>query len=161
MASARLKPRTNIAHVRGGTKRRSRAAHAVDRSGGYKHTNDSAKRNGSLPVFGTALLVLAAVSLALITGVRAELPGPSGQSKLSYDDRTSGTFTPVAFCPGYARGLAFAGRHAVIGLSRPRRNRTFEGLALDERLSAKDAVARCGLQSSEGATEADWAGGHF
>ena len=30
--------------------------------------------------------------------------------------------------------------------SRPRRNRTFEGLALDERLSAKDAVARCGLQ---------------
>jgi len=33
----------------------------------------------------------------------------------------------------------------VIGLSRPRRNRTFEGLALDARLSAKDAVARCGL----------------
>jgi uncharacterized protein (TIGR03032 family) len=34
----------------------------------------------------------------------------------------------------------------VIGLSRPRRNLTFEGLALDERLRAKDAVARCGLQ---------------
>ena len=37
------------------------------------------------------------------------------------------------------------GRHAVIGLSRPRRNKTFEGLALDERLAAKDAVPRCGL----------------
>ena len=37
-------------------------------------------------------------------------------------------------------------RHAVIGLSRPRRNHTFEGLALDERLRARDAVARCGLQ---------------
>ena len=34
----------------------------------------------------------------------------------------------------------------MIGLSRPRRNRTFEGLALDQRLLAKDAVARCGLQ---------------
>ena len=70
----------------------------------------------------------------------------SGTGELGTVDRASGAFTPVAFCPGYARGLAFAGRHAVIGLSRPRRNRTFEGLALDERLSAKDAVARCGLQ---------------
>ena len=31
--------------------------------------------------------------------------------------------------------------YAVIGLSRPRRNQTFEGLELDERLAAKDAVA--------------------
>src|SRR5258705_76299 len=69
----------------------------------------------------------------------------SGTGEFGTVDRASGAFTPVAFCPGYARGLAFAGRHAVIGLSRPRRNRTFEGLALDERLSAKDAVARCGL----------------
>ena len=70
----------------------------------------------------------------------------SGTGEFGTVDRASGAFTPVAFCPGYARGLAFAGHHAVIGLSRPRRNRTFEGLALDERLSAKDAVARCGLQ---------------
>ena len=35
------------------------------------------------------------------------------------------------------------GRHAVIGLSRPRRNKTLEGLALDERLAAKDVVPRC------------------
>ena len=70
----------------------------------------------------------------------------SGTGEFGTVDRASGAFTSIAFCPGYARGLAFAGRHAVIGLSRPRRNRTFEGLALDERLSAKDAVARCGLQ---------------
>jgi uncharacterized protein (TIGR03032 family) len=70
----------------------------------------------------------------------------SGTGEFGTVDRAGGGFTPVAFCPGYARGLAFAGRHAVIGLSRPRRNRTFEGLALDERLRAKDAVARCGLQ---------------
>jgi uncharacterized protein (TIGR03032 family) len=33
----------------------------------------------------------------------------------------------------------------VIGLSRPRRNQTFDGLALDERLAEKDSAARCGL----------------
>ena len=70
----------------------------------------------------------------------------SGTGEFGTVDPASGAFTPVAFCPGYARGLAFAGRHAVIGLSRPRRNQTFEGLELDERLAAKDAVARCGLQ---------------
>ena len=47
-------------------------------------------------------------------------------------------------CPGYARGLAFIGRYAVIGLSRPRHGQTFAGLALDDRLSENDAVARCG-----------------
>lgn len=69
----------------------------------------------------------------------------SGAGEFGTIDPASGTFTPVCFCPGYARGLAFIGRHAVIGLSRPRRNKTFEGLALDGRLAAKDAVARCGL----------------
>ncbi|MDB5691097.1 MAG: hypothetical protein JWO81_160 [Alphaproteobacteria bacterium] len=69
----------------------------------------------------------------------------SGRGELGWVDRESGVFTAVAFCPGYARGLAFVGSHAVIGLSRPRRNQTFEGLELDERLAAADAAARCGL----------------
>ena len=69
----------------------------------------------------------------------------SGRGELGTIDPASGAFTAVAFCPGYARGLAFAGRYAVIGLSRPRRNQTFEGLELDERLTRADAVARCGL----------------
>jgi uncharacterized protein (TIGR03032 family) len=69
----------------------------------------------------------------------------SGLGELGVIDPADGTFTPVAFCPGYARGLAFAGRFAVVGLSRPRRNQTFEGLDLDERLAAKDSAARCGL----------------
>jgi uncharacterized protein (TIGR03032 family) len=60
-------------------------------------------------------------------------------------DPKDGTVTPVAFWPGYARGLAFVGRHAVISLSRPRRNQTFEGLELDERLAAKGAAPRCGF----------------
>ncbi len=69
----------------------------------------------------------------------------SGEGEFGTIDPKTGQFTAVAFCPGYARGLAFVGRYAVIGLSRPRKNHTFEGLALDSRLDAKDAVARCGL----------------
>ena len=69
----------------------------------------------------------------------------SGRGEFGTVDPATGQFTAIAFCPGYARGLAFHGRFAIIGLSRPRRNQTFEGLELDERLAAKDAVARCGL----------------
>jgi uncharacterized protein (TIGR03032 family) len=69
----------------------------------------------------------------------------SGRGELGIVDRSDGTFTSVAFCPGYARGLAFAGKYAVIGLSRPRRNQTFEGLELEERLAGADAEPRCGL----------------
>ena len=69
----------------------------------------------------------------------------SGQGQFGWIDRDSGEFNPVAFCPGYARGLAFIGRHAVIGLSRPRNNQTFAGLALDGELARRDAVPRCGL----------------
>lgn len=69
----------------------------------------------------------------------------SGRGEFGTVDLQAGRFTPVAACPGYARGLAFAGRYAVIGLSRPRHNQTFEGLELEDRLKAKDAMPRCGL----------------
>ena len=54
-------------------------------------------------------------------------------------------FEPIAFCPGYARGLAFADGCAVVGLSLPRENRTFQGLPLDAALKARNTEARCGL----------------
>lgn len=69
----------------------------------------------------------------------------SGKGELGSVDRETGMFEPVAFCPGYARGLAFAGDHAIVGLSLARENRTFSGLPLDDALSARDAEARCGL----------------
>lgn len=68
----------------------------------------------------------------------------SGTGEFGWIDLASGRFESVAFCPGYARGLAFLGGRAVIGLSRPR-NVTFEGLMLQERLEAKSADARCGV----------------
>ena len=69
----------------------------------------------------------------------------SGAGEFGFVDLAAGKFEPVAFCPGYARGLAFTRRHAIIGLSLARENRTFSGLALDEALAVRGADARCGL----------------
>lgn len=69
----------------------------------------------------------------------------SGTGQFGYVDQKGGRFEPVAFCPGYARGLAFAGNHAIIGLSLARENRTFQGLPLDDALTQNDTAARCGL----------------
>jgi uncharacterized protein (TIGR03032 family) len=60
-------------------------------------------------------------------------------------DGGMGRFEPVAFCPGFLRGLAFAGRYAFVGLSKPRYKR-FEGLALEGRLKATDSEPWCGVQ---------------
>lgn len=56
-----------------------------------------------------------------------------------------GKFEPRAFCPGFLRGLAFHGKFAFVGLSKPRYKR-FEGLALDQRLKDADAEPWCGIQ---------------
>jgi uncharacterized protein (TIGR03032 family) len=69
----------------------------------------------------------------------------SGSGELGWVDLERHRFEPVAFCPGFLRGLAFAGNFAIVGLSKQRKERTFSGLALDERLKEKDAEARCGL----------------
>ncbi|MGH1578742.1 TIGR03032 family protein [Planktotalea sp.] len=69
----------------------------------------------------------------------------SGRGELCTIDPANGEITPIAFCPGFARGLAFVNRFAIVGLSRPRRNQTFEGLELQDLLQSKDTAARCGL----------------
>src|SRR5262249_59984619 len=69
----------------------------------------------------------------------------SGSGEFGSVDPQTGAFAPVAFCPGYARGLAFVGDYAVVGLSRPRHDKTFGGLALDGELERRGAEARCGL----------------
>ena len=68
----------------------------------------------------------------------------SGTGHFGYIDTEAGKFEPVAFCPGYLRGLAFHGDFAVAGLSMPR-ERTFSGLELDDNLKDKDVEPRCGL----------------
>jgi uncharacterized protein (TIGR03032 family) len=69
----------------------------------------------------------------------------AGTGEFGRIDRDTGKFEPVCFLPGFARGLSFVGNHAVIGLSRPRENRTFEGLKLNERLEAEGVDAQCAI----------------
>lgn len=69
----------------------------------------------------------------------------SGTGELGYVDDVEigrGRFTPVTFCPGFARGLAFHQHHALVGLSLPRHD-NFAGLGLADRLREG---AWCGLQ---------------
>jgi uncharacterized protein (TIGR03032 family) len=53
-------------------------------------------------------------------------------------------FQAVAFCPGFLRGLAFVGRHAIVGLSKLR-SKSFAGLGLETRLDGLGLGSQCGL----------------
>lgn len=69
-----------------------------------------------------------------------------GTGELGFVDLEGpGRFEPVAFVPGLCRGLAFHGRFALVGSSKPPREETFEGLLLDERLSAAGTHPACGV----------------
>lgn len=70
----------------------------------------------------------------------------SGTGEFGYVDLERGRFEPMAFCPGFLRGMALVDRFAVVGMSRPRaEGKTFTGLALGETLAAKGVSPRCGL----------------
>ncbi len=56
---------------------------------------------------------------------------------------------PIAFCPGYARGLVFLGGHALVGIALPRDNRTFSGLALDGELARRRAILVIDLKTGD------------
>ena len=70
----------------------------------------------------------------------------SGTGDFGYIDLATGRFESICFCPGYMRGLSFHGHFALVGLSKPRHNKTFSGLALDDHLKSRNAEARCGVQ---------------
>jgi hypothetical protein len=70
----------------------------------------------------------------------------SGTGEFGHVELDTGRFVPLTFSPGYMRGLFFHGDYALVGLSKPRRNRTFSGLALDGNLKSRKAEARCGVQ---------------
>ena len=69
----------------------------------------------------------------------------SGTGEFGYVDLEAGRFEPVCFCPGYLRGLSLHGHFAIVGLSKPRHNKTFSGLPLDDLLKARNTEPRCGL----------------
>jgi uncharacterized protein (TIGR03032 family) len=69
----------------------------------------------------------------------------SGTGHFGRADLNKGSFEPVAFCPGYLRGMDFVDKFAVVGLSKSRENRTFSGLELDDNLKQHKVEQRCGL----------------
>jgi len=69
----------------------------------------------------------------------------SGTGEFGRIDLASGSFQPIAFCPGYLRGLTFHGDYAIATLSKPR-HLSFHGLEIDDRLAQKNAHSQCGLQ---------------
>ncbi|EDY39254.1 hypothetical protein CPCC7001_2134 [Cyanobium sp. PCC 7001] len=70
----------------------------------------------------------------------------SGSGEFGWVDLASGRFQPLTFCAGYLRGVAFHGDYALLGTSKPRHNKTFSGLPLDEALASRQAEPRCGIQ---------------
>ena len=69
----------------------------------------------------------------------------SGTGYFGTADVDKGKFEPIAFCPGYMRGLAFHNGFAIIGMSKCRENRTFSGLDLDDNLTKRKVEPRCGV----------------
>ncbi|MCR9269732.1 MAG: TIGR03032 family protein [Hyphomonadaceae bacterium] len=69
----------------------------------------------------------------------------SGTGEIGWIDQKKKAFKPVAFCPGFIRGLAFVDGYAIVTLSKPRYKR-FDGLALEDKLKEKDADPWCGVQ---------------
>lgn len=70
----------------------------------------------------------------------------AGTGEFGSIDVDKGVFEPIAFCPGFLRGLIFIGDYAIVGLSLPRDNKTFNGLALNERLETEKTSPQCGLK---------------
>jgi uncharacterized protein (TIGR03032 family) len=70
----------------------------------------------------------------------------AGTGYFGYVDKKTQKFVRLTFCPGFLRGLTFIGDYAIVGLSKNRENRTFEGLQLDSNLHEKGAQPICGLQ---------------
>lgn len=69
----------------------------------------------------------------------------AGTGHLGWVDFERKAFVPLAFCPGFLRGLSIYGNVAAVGLSKPRYQR-FEGLQLDEELRQRDSDPWCGVQ---------------
>jgi uncharacterized protein (TIGR03032 family) len=70
----------------------------------------------------------------------------SGKGELLKVDVDQKTSESICFAPGYARGLALQDDYAVFGLSKPRHNKSFNGLELNEILEEEQVSPRCGLQ---------------
>ena len=59
----------------------------------------------------------------------------SGTGELCQVDPEAGRWETVCALPGYARGLCFSGRFAIVGLSQVRSSHLFDGMAVQQRFA--------------------------
>jgi uncharacterized protein (TIGR03032 family) len=68
----------------------------------------------------------------------------SGTGRFGYFDNVDTKFVPIAFCPGFLRGLAFSKDYAVVTTSLPRSN-TYERLPLNDFLTRRNMQPACAV----------------
>ncbi|EJL35391.1 TIGR03032 family protein [Novosphingobium sp. AP12] len=68
----------------------------------------------------------------------------SGRGQIVRIDPETSAKVDIAFCPGFLRGMAIHGGHAIVTVSKPR-DGTFKSLLLDGELKTRDAEAWCGV----------------
>lgn len=69
----------------------------------------------------------------------------AGTGYFGYINPDTKEFVPLTFCPGFLRGMSFIGKYAVVGMSKNRENKTFEGMDLDQNMIDNNAEPTCGL----------------
>ena len=69
----------------------------------------------------------------------------SGTGEIGTVNLKTNKFQPRIFLPGYLRGLAFSGRYAIVGLSKPRENSVFAGLPLQAEIERRGQEPVCGI----------------
>ncbi|MCX7933166.1 MAG: TIGR03032 family protein [Rhodovarius sp.] len=76
----------------------------------------------------------------------------AGTGEFGFVDTDAGCFRPICFLPGFARGLAFAGGCALVGLSLPRADATFSDLPLEAKLQERKLEPQCAVVAVDLAT---------
>ena len=80
----------------------------------------------------------------------------AGTGQLGWVDFENQKFVPLAFFPGFLRGLSIIGNVAAVGLSKPR-NQRFEGLELQKNLSKRQrGLVRRADRRSEVRAVVEW-----
>ena len=69
----------------------------------------------------------------------------AGTGELGRLELAAGRFEPLAFLPGFVRGLAFLAGRALVGLSLPRASPVFAGLPLERRLAEGGFAPQCAI----------------
>lgn len=69
----------------------------------------------------------------------------TSKNPLTDEEETHHKFVPLAFIPGYLRGLSFMSHYALIGSSLDRHEKVFQDIPLGKNIKSKGVTAKCGI----------------